>query len=96
MVKAVIFDVDGTLVDSVDLHAQAWQDAFGDFGHAIDFADIRSQIGKGGDELMPVFMGEAEIAETGEALQEHRSKILHERYLDKITPFHRCGRSSNG
>ncbi len=27
MVKAVIFDVDGTLVNSVDLHAQAWQDA---------------------------------------------------------------------
>ena len=26
--KAVIFDVDGTLVDSVDLHAKAWQDGF--------------------------------------------------------------------
>ncbi|MFL5279537.1 MAG: HAD hydrolase-like protein, partial [Rhodopila sp.] len=33
MPKAVIFDVDGTLVDSVDLHATSWQDAFRDFGH---------------------------------------------------------------
>jgi beta-phosphoglucomutase-like phosphatase (HAD superfamily) len=35
MPKAVIFDVDGTLVDSVDLHAKAWQDAFRDYGHEI-------------------------------------------------------------
>ena len=48
MVKAVIFDVDGTLVDSVDLHAQAWQDAFRDFGHKIELKAIRNQIGKGG------------------------------------------------
>ena len=36
MVKAVIFDVDGTLVDSVDLHAQARRDAFLEFGHDVD------------------------------------------------------------
>ena len=87
MVRAVIFDVDGTLVDSVDLHAQAWQEAFRDFGHDIDFGRIRSQIGKGGDQLMPVFWSEAEIADKGEALQKHRSDILKSRYLEKITPF---------
>jgi beta-phosphoglucomutase-like phosphatase (HAD superfamily) len=32
MLKAVIFDVGGTLVDSVDLHAKGWQDAFAEFG----------------------------------------------------------------
>ena len=53
--KAVIFDVDGTLVDSVDLHAKAWQEAFQHFGHACQLGQIRSQIGKGGDQLMPVF-----------------------------------------
>jgi beta-phosphoglucomutase-like phosphatase (HAD superfamily) len=34
MLKAVIFDVGGTLVDSVDLHAKGWQDAFAEFGYA--------------------------------------------------------------
>jgi beta-phosphoglucomutase-like phosphatase (HAD superfamily) len=29
LIKAVLFDLDGTLVDSVDLHAQAWMDASG-------------------------------------------------------------------
>ena len=87
MVKAVIFDVDGTLVDSVDLHAQAWQDAFRDFGHDVEFAKIRSQIGKGGDQLMPVFLSQADIAENGEALETHRGGILKERYLAKIVAF---------
>ena len=66
MPKAVIFDVDGTLVDSVDLHARAWQDAFRDYGHEIRFNDIRSQIGKGGDQLMPVFLSQNETEARGE------------------------------
>ena len=61
MIEAVIFDIDGTLLDSVDLHAQAWQEAFRHFGYEIPFADIRSQIGKGGDQLLPVFLSEQEL-----------------------------------
>ncbi len=87
MTKAVIFDVDGTLVDSVDLHARAWQDAFQDIGHAIEFAKIRGQIGKGGDQLLPVFLSDFEIGEKGEALEKNRGEILKARYLDKITAF---------
>ena len=54
--KAVIFDIDGTLVDSVDLHAKAWQKALDHFGHQVPFEHVRAQIGKGGDQLMPVFL----------------------------------------
>ena len=87
MVKAIIFDVDGTLVDSVDLHARAWVDAFGEFGHDVAFADVRQQIGKGGDQLLPVFLSEAEIEAKGEALNHRRSEILKERYLSQIRSF---------
>jgi beta-phosphoglucomutase-like phosphatase (HAD superfamily) len=52
MIEAVIFDVDGTLVDSVDLHARAWVEAFRDYGIAIKFEDMRRQIGKGGDQIV--------------------------------------------
>jgi phosphoglycolate phosphatase-like HAD superfamily hydrolase len=57
----VIFDVDGTLVDSVDLHALAWQETFRKFGKEISFQDIRRQIGKGGDQLIPVFFSKEEL-----------------------------------
>lgn len=87
MPKAVIFDVDGTLIDSNGQHARAWQDAFRDFGHAIDLAAIRAQIGKGGDQLLPVFLTEDEIAARGSELETHRAGILKERYLPEIVGF---------
>ena len=59
MIKAFIFDIDGTLVDSVDLHAQAWKEAFKHFGKEVPFEDVRHQIGKGGDQLMPASFSSA-------------------------------------
>jgi HAD superfamily hydrolase (TIGR01509 family) len=85
--KAVIFDIDGTLVDSVDLHAKAWQKALDHFGHQVPFEHVRAQIGKGGDQLMPVFLSEAELASQGEALDRYRSELFKARYLGKVKGF---------
>jgi beta-phosphoglucomutase-like phosphatase (HAD superfamily) len=52
MVKAVLCDIDGTLVDSNWLHAEAWQRAFAEMGIELDRETARRQIGKGGDELI--------------------------------------------
>ena len=87
MLKAVIFDVDGTLVDSVDFHAQAWADAFKEIGHDIEFDAVRGQIGKGSDQLMPVFLSKQELEEKGESLSKRRGEILKQRYLSKIKAF---------
>jgi HAD superfamily hydrolase (TIGR01509 family) len=87
MAEAVIFDVDGTLVDSVDLHAQAWVEAFRDFGHDVAFEEVRAQIGKGGDQLMPVVLSKDALDRQAEALQKHRSRIFRERYLPEVTAF---------
>ena len=87
MIKAVIFDVDGTLVDSVDLHARAWQEAFAHFGRQFDFERVRSQIGKGGDQLMPVFLSEEELEEFGEELEEYRGELYKREYLPRVKAF---------
>lgn len=87
MIKAVIFDVDGTLVDSVDIHAASWQEAFRHFGHEFDYDRIRSQIGKGGDQLMPVFLSEDETAQRGEQIEAFRSALVKEKYFPKIQGF---------
>jgi len=49
--KAVLFDVDGTLVDSNDAHAHAWQQALGEHGIDVEFDDVRRLIGMGGDKV---------------------------------------------
>lgn len=84
---AVIFDIDGTLLDSVDLHARAWVEAFAHFGVTTDFADVRRQIGKGGDELMPVFLSEERVARDGETIEAYRSDLFKRRYLSEVRPF---------
>jgi len=85
--RAVIFDVDGTLVDSVDLHAKAWQEAFAHFGHEIPFETIRSQIGKGGDQLMPVFLSQPELKERGEEIEKWRGDHFKRLYLGRVKSF---------
>jgi HAD superfamily hydrolase (TIGR01549 family) len=87
MPKAVIFDIDGTILDSVDVHAKAWQEAFQHFGHQVSFDEVRSQIGKGGDQLLPVFLSEEELKKVGRDIQEYRSRLFKEKYLPQVKPF---------
>jgi HAD superfamily hydrolase (TIGR01549 family) len=87
MIKAVIFDVDGTLVDSVDFHARAWQETFREFGKNFPFQQIRMQIGKGGDQLMPVFLSKAELDKYGEQISQRRGEIFKEKYLQQVKGF---------
>jgi HAD superfamily hydrolase (TIGR01509 family) len=87
MPKAAIFDVDGTLVDSVDLHALAWHEALIKFGHQVTFEQARGQIGKGGDQLIPVFLSEAEQKDHGTEMEEWRGSLFRKKYLHLVRPF---------
>ena len=86
-IQAVIFDIDGTLIDSVDLHALAWQDAFREFGREIPYNDIRMQVGKGADRLIPSLLREAEAKRIGEAIDRRRGEIFKSEYLPRVQPF---------
>ena len=87
MTKAVIFDVDGTLVDTNDFHAASWAEAFRRFGHAVPEAEIRGQIGKGSDQLMPFFLPPEVVEREGEAIAEARSKLFMQDYIGRARAF---------
>src|SRR4051812_18023772 len=87
MPEAIIFDVDGTLLDSNDYHATAWCEAFAKFGKQIPFEQIRPQIGKGGDQLMPVFLTEEEMKRDGERIKADRDRIFKDKFLPLVRPF---------
>lgn len=89
MTRAVIFDIDGTLIDSVDVHAHAWRETFLQYGKDIPFEDVRAQIGKGGDQLMPVFFPRAELKRIGKEMEQFRTRLFQAKYLPRVRPFPR-------
>lgn len=95
MIEAVIFDIDGTLVDTVDFHAQSWERTFQHFGHQIPYEQIRAQIGKGSDKLMPVFFSLEQLNESdegqsptlGERMRDYRRELYKREYHPRIKAF---------
>jgi HAD superfamily hydrolase (TIGR01509 family) len=87
MIKAVIFDVDGTLVDSNLQHVEAWREAFAHFGKELSSDEVHAQIGKGGDQLMPVFLSRHEVERFGQALEDLRGELFTRDYLPGVQPF---------
>ncbi len=85
--QAAIFDIDGTLLDSVDLHAEAWRQIFLKYGKDIPFTEVRGQIGKGGDQLLPVFFPENEIEKYGEEMEKARGVLFKKEFMPQAKPF---------
>jgi membrane protein len=84
--KAVLFDVDGTLVDSNDLHAAAWDEAFRHFGFDLGVDRIRGQIGKGGDNLIPALLPDLSDRQRKE-MESFRGTLFQRDYLHRVVPF---------
>ena len=90
--RAILFDVDGTLVDSNDAHADAWVQAFRAHGVDVDWIKVRRSIGMGGDKLMPAVSGIEETSAKGSAIADDRGKIFKRDFLPKIKPFRNAAR----
>ena len=85
--KAVILDVDGTLIDTNDAHAHAWVDVCNQFGFPVAFGRVRERIGMGGDRVLPALTGLSEDSPIGQEMKERRGKVFRERYLPSCAPF---------
>lgn len=89
MPTAFIFDIDGTLIDSVDFHAEAWQKTLAHFGFTAPYPEVRSQIGKGGDQLLPVFVPADTLVRLRDRIEKYRGELFAREYLPRIRPFPR-------
>ena len=87
----MLFDIDGTLVDSNDAHAQAWLRAFSEAGVRVEFESVRCAIGMGGDKLMPAVAGIEEESPTGQRISKRRQEIFKTDYLPRLEPFREAG-----
>ena len=66
----MIFDIDGTLVDTNRAHVDAWRRAFNRLGYDVAVERIKLEIGKGGDLLVPSILGEHVEERDGKALRK--------------------------
>ncbi len=87
MPRAVLFDIDGTLVDSNDAHAHAWVEAFAEHGITVEYGQVRRRIGMGGDKLMPEVSGLTEDSPIGQRISKRRREIFTAKYLPRLKPF---------
>src|ERR671913_599826 len=76
LIRVVILDIDGTLMDTNYLHVEAWEQAFEEVGERPPRSRIHHQIGKGSDKLIPEFV---EDGEAGERVSE-----LHGEFYAKL------------
>jgi HAD superfamily hydrolase (TIGR01549 family) len=79
--SAVLFDIDGTLIDSNYLHVHAWYRAFEEVGHPVEAWRIHRSIGMDGTTLVTTLASEADDATRSQATD------LHSRYYRELAPY---------
>src|SRR5436309_13784377 len=85
-VSAVLFDMDGTLIDSNYLHAVTWWEAFTQAGHDVPMARIHRAIGMGSDQLLDALL--PPDRDTGhDATLVAAHEALYATHLPRLLPF---------
>jgi HAD superfamily hydrolase (TIGR01509 family) len=83
--KTILFDVDGTLIDSNAAHAETWQQALGEHDIEVEIARVRALVGMGTDNLLPAVAQISEDSDLGRAIAQ-RKKELFELLVPNLRP----------
>lgn len=76
MKTTIIFDVDGTLVDTNWLHAQSWIDTLRKFGVEVSKEEVLPMIGTGGEKITRKFFSKEQVDKFSEAaIKSHSENI---------------------
>lgn len=88
--RGMLLDVDGTLLDSNDAHARAWQEALAEQGFRVDLPHIRRLIGMGSDKIVPLLTDLPPDDPAADRLKERRGELFRTRHLPSLRPFPRA------
>jgi HAD superfamily hydrolase (TIGR01549 family) len=91
--KVILLDIDGTLVDSNDMHTDCWVQAFAEFDKVVERDVVRAMIGKGGDLLVPDILTAREMRRFGEKLKKYRGELWKNEYMQSVQPFPGIGQA---
>lgn len=86
-IHAIILDVDGTLVDSNNQHANTWVRVLTEFGHNVSFDQIRRLIGMGGDNLLPEVAHLEKDSPEGKQIAKRYLEVFKADYLPHLKAF---------
>jgi HAD superfamily hydrolase (TIGR01509 family) len=84
-IRAVLFDIDGTLVDSNYLHIDAWSRAFADIDRPVDAWKVHRSIGMDGEKLLDALV-EGAGTETRKRATDQHAKHYRET-IERLRPF---------
>lgn len=83
--KAFIFDMDGTMIDSMPYHLKTWQKLLEEHGLSMDLPDIQRQLYGTNAEVINRFFGEGRFSESEmEAFADHKEALYRELYSPDI------------
>jgi HAD superfamily hydrolase (TIGR01509 family) len=86
MIRGVLLDVDGSLLDSNDAHAEAFVRALAECGVNVPFAKVRRCIGMGSDKLLQAAAGLSKEDPRAEAVKKRKGEIFQSEYLSRLRP----------
>lgn len=87
MKKAVIFDMDGVLVDNSEIHVEAFVIFCQRYGINMAHDALKTFFGMGNDEIIPAVLGREIGAEELAALADEKEALYREIFASRIAPM---------
>ena len=84
--KAVLFDIDGTLIDSNDAHTQAWVQTLQRHGRVVSYEQMRSLIGKGSDKVFAELLDIDSESALAKQITKDRTQLLLSSFMANLNP----------
>jgi HAD superfamily hydrolase (TIGR01509 family) len=84
--KAVLLDIDGTLIDSNDAHTQAWVQTLQRHGHSVSYTLMRSLIGKGSDKVFAQVLGIESDSALAKQITKDRTQLFLSSFIPNLDP----------